>query len=351
MPCPSQTSGFNVPNYVRPKRFTLKQSKQFWFTCRDLHLTLYKSREEASQGAEPAHHINLRGCEVTPEVNIAQGRYGIKLEVPSAEGMTEMFIRCNTEEQYAKWMAACRLAAKGRSLADSSYDAEVKSIIAFLQMQHPAPAPAINPSALDIIPEDYVSPRFLRKFKGKLVQRILEAHANVKDLPLVDAKLNYIKAWQSLPEYGISLFIVKFMGHKKEELLGVAFNRLMRMDISTGDHIKTWRYNTMKTISIMDGFNLVVRAPVSHAVGQLYALKMRGCDKCRWHVDKICPSLSELTAERWQGAIQHVIKEEDRMFQLEGITDAVVDRLVINPADDSSDDSDLEGITPLSDSD
>jgi hypothetical protein len=80
----------------RPKRFTLKQSKQFWFTCRDLHLTLYKSREEAAQGAEPVHHINLRGCEVTPEVNITQGRYGIKLEVPSAEGMTEMFIRCNT---------------------------------------------------------------------------------------------------------------------------------------------------------------------------------------------------------------------------------------------------------------
>jgi kindlin 2 len=78
------------------------------------------------------------------------------------------------------------------------------------------------------------------------VQRILEAHANVKDLPLIDAKLNYIKAWQSLPEYGISLFIVKFMGHKKEELLGVAFNRLMRMDISTGDHMKTWRYNTLK---------------------------------------------------------------------------------------------------------
>ena len=82
-----------------------------------------------------------------------------------------------------------------------------------------------------------------------MVQKILEAHANVKDLPLIDAKLNYIKAWQSLPEYGISLFIVKFMGHKKEELLGVAFNRLMRMDISTGDHMKTWRYNTMKVCS------------------------------------------------------------------------------------------------------
>jgi kindlin 2 len=58
-------------------------------------------------------------------------------------------------------------------------------------------------------------------------------------------------AWQSLPEYGVSLFVVKFMGQRKEELLGVAFNRLMRMDLTTGDHIKTWRYNTMKVMSLL----------------------------------------------------------------------------------------------------
>jgi hypothetical protein len=40
--------------------------------------------------------------------------------------------------------------------------------------------------------------------------------------------------------------VVKFTGQKKDELLGVAFNRIMRMDINTGDHLKTWRYNTMK---------------------------------------------------------------------------------------------------------
>lgn len=82
--------------------------------------------------------------------------------------------------------------------------------------------------------------------KLQLVQRILEAHANVKDLSLVEAKLNYIKAWQSLPEYGISLFVVRFTGKGKDELLGIANNRLMRMDLHSGDHLKTWRYNTMK---------------------------------------------------------------------------------------------------------
>lgn len=89
--------------------------------------------------------------------------------------------------------------------------------------------------------------------------RILEAHANVKDLSLIDAKLKFIQAWQSLPEYGVTLFVIKFDGHKKEELLGVAHNRIMRMDINNGDHLKIWRYNTMKVsfrlISQYDAFD------------------------------------------------------------------------------------------------
>lgn len=75
------------------------------------------------------------------------------------------------EQQYAKWMAACRLAAKGRTLADASYESEVNSITAFLQLQRPAPAPAINPNSLDIVPEDYVAPRFTKKFKGKVCNK------------------------------------------------------------------------------------------------------------------------------------------------------------------------------------
>lgn len=78
------------------------------------------------------------------------------------------------------------------------------------------------------------------------VNRILEAHANVRDLTLLKAKMNFIEGWQSLPQYGVSLFVIKFDGHKKEELLGVAQNRIMKMDLNNGDHLKTWQYNTMK---------------------------------------------------------------------------------------------------------
>lgn len=72
------------------------------------------------------------------------------------------------EEQYAKWMAACRLASKGRSLADSSYDSEVASIKSFLSMQKPAHAPvvSINPGSVDS--SDFLSPRTHKKLKGKV---------------------------------------------------------------------------------------------------------------------------------------------------------------------------------------
>jgi kindlin 2 len=90
-------SNFNLQIvYYRPKRFTLKAFKRYWFTCRDLRLRLYKSREDANNDGQPIHDINLRGCEVTPEVSLTQAKFGIKLEVPSSEGMSEMYIRCDS---------------------------------------------------------------------------------------------------------------------------------------------------------------------------------------------------------------------------------------------------------------
>ena len=65
-------------------------------------------------------------------------------------------------------MAAFRLAAKGKTMADSGYNSEVKSIQAFLSMQHPACQPVINPATLDIQIEEDVAPRFFRKMRSKV---------------------------------------------------------------------------------------------------------------------------------------------------------------------------------------
>lgn len=85
-----------VSCYSRPKIFTLKAFKRYWFICRDLHLKMYKTAEDAERNALPVYSVSLKGCEVTPDVNISQNKFGIKLEVPSPEGMTEMCIRCDS---------------------------------------------------------------------------------------------------------------------------------------------------------------------------------------------------------------------------------------------------------------
>jgi len=237
--------------YYKPKRFALKSYKRLYFVCKNLYLLAYKNADSARKTGDLLFSVHLKGCEVTPALNLSANKFEVKLEVPSAEGMTEMFLKFNSEQQYASWLAASRLAAKGKTLADSSYEAEVNSIKAFLSMQSPASSPAINPNSIEIIAEEYVAPRFARRKNSRqLRQKILESHANVKDLNLLESKMNFVRAWQSLPEYGVSLFVVRFHGEKKEELLGVSSNRIMRMTLPEGNHIKTWRYSTMKAWNV-----------------------------------------------------------------------------------------------------
>ncbi|KAJ1065954.1 hypothetical protein K5549_013467 [Capra hircus] len=205
--------------------------RQHWVVFKETTLSYYKSQEEAP--ADPIQQLNLKGCEVVPDVNVSGQKFCIKLLVPSPEGMSEIYLRCQDEQQYARWMAGCRLASKGRTMADSRGSGN-----------HPqgpdASAEGLNPYGL-------VAPRFQRKFKAKqLTPRILEAHQNVAQLSLSEAQLRFIQAWQSLPDFGISYVVVRFKGSRKDEILGIANNRLIRIDLSVGDVVKTWRFSNMR---------------------------------------------------------------------------------------------------------
>ncbi|MCJ8736712.1 hypothetical protein PDJAM_G00015650 [Pangasius djambal] len=198
------TSIPELADYVKvfkPKKLTLKGPKQYWCTFKDITISCYKSREEAH--GIPTHQMNLRG----------------------------------------------------KTMADSSYNLEVQNILSFLKMQHMNPDPQIiEPITTDINPECLVSPRYLKKYKNKqpgnirdlISARILEAHQNVAQMSLIEAKMRFIQAWQSLPEFGITHFLAKFQGSKREELIGITYNRLIRIDASTRDAIKTWRFSNMK---------------------------------------------------------------------------------------------------------
>ncbi|KAG8443701.1 hypothetical protein GDO86_009031 [Hymenochirus boettgeri] len=232
----------------RPKKLTLKAYKQYWFVFRDTSIFYYKNKE-AGYG-EPIEKLNLRGCEIVPDVNVAQKRFGIKLLIPFAEGMNDICLRCDNESQYSKWMAACILASKGKTMADSSYRQEVQNILSFLRLKNSNTNSSQVPSDLenvDMKPECFVSPRYSKKYKTKqLAARILEVQQNIIQMSLVEAKLRFIQAWQSLPEFGLAYYLVRFRGSKKDDLLGVSFNRLIRIDIATKDPITTWRFSNMK---------------------------------------------------------------------------------------------------------
>lgn len=43
----------------------------------------------------------------------------------------------------------------------------------------------------------------------QITARILEAHQNVAQMSLIEAKMRFIQAWQSLPEFGITHFIAR----------------------------------------------------------------------------------------------------------------------------------------------
>uniref|UniRef100_A0A4W3KDT7 FERM domain containing kindlin 1 n=1 Tax=Callorhinchus milii TaxID=7868 RepID=A0A4W3KDT7_CALMI len=231
----------------RPKKLTLRPYKQYYVTFRDVSISYYKNKEVSQD--QPIEQINLRGCEVVPDVNVTGQKFGIKLLVPVSDGMNEVHLKCHNESQYAQWMAACKLASKGKTMADSSFLTEVHNIQTFLKMKNVNGLAQAVPDTvtMDISPESLVSPRYLKKFKNKqLVTRVLEARVNVAHMSLVEAKLQFIQAWQSLPAFGISYFVARFRGSKKDDLLGVSYNRLIRIDMATGDPLITWRYSNIK---------------------------------------------------------------------------------------------------------
>ncbi|TRY54756.1 hypothetical protein DNTS_031272 [Danionella cerebrum] len=229
----------------RPKRLTLKGYKQYWCKFQDTSISYYKNKEDCY--GEPIQQLNLKGCEVAPEVNVGAQKFCIKLLIPAPEGMNEIYLRCEDEKQYSRWMAGCKLASKCLTLLDSSYESEVKNIQTFLSMQRCNSSASTAQTDDTINTQSLVSPRYQKKYKPKqLTPRILEAYQNVAQLSLTSAILKFLQIWQALPDFGISYFMVRFKGSRKDEVLGIANNRLIRIDLGVGDVVKTWRYNNMR---------------------------------------------------------------------------------------------------------
>ena len=67
---------------------------------KELTLYSYRSQDDAHDQIKPSFIVNLKGCEITPDVNITRHRYGIKLAVPSVDGMSDLWIKCDSVMQF-----------------------------------------------------------------------------------------------------------------------------------------------------------------------------------------------------------------------------------------------------------
>lgn len=76
------------------------------------------------------------------------------------------------EDQYAEWVAACRLGSRGRSLADPTFVTEASAVRSLLALQRPQPGAALQhqsvPHLDHLQPDNFLAPRFLKKLKGKV---------------------------------------------------------------------------------------------------------------------------------------------------------------------------------------
>jgi kindlin 2 len=162
---------------MQPRRFTLRSSKSCFCVIKDCRLLCYKNHEE--RGAQPQITIRLLGAELTPDAQPAARKYMVKLEVPehAVTGASggEFWLRFEEQRQYVRWLAAFRLAARGKTMADAvAYESELRQIDELLALQQPvgrnvaASSTSLDPTLLDRMElDDLMAPRFLRKIKSR----------------------------------------------------------------------------------------------------------------------------------------------------------------------------------------
>uniref|UniRef100_A0A663FIF9 FERM domain containing kindlin 3 n=1 Tax=Aquila chrysaetos chrysaetos TaxID=223781 RepID=A0A663FIF9_AQUCH len=226
----------------RPRKLTLRGFRPTWAVLKETSLSYGRSPPVPG---EPLQQLNLRGCEVTPDVDVGAQKFCIKLLVAAPEGMSEIQLRCRDAPQYARWVAGCRLASRGRSLADASFGAEARGVLGVLGLPSLPPHPSLPPTPL--CPPAPLCPRTPASHSPPLVLRILEVLHRVGALSPAQARLRFLEAWRALPAGRRNPGVRRrFKGSRRDEVLGVGPSRLLRLDPGTGSVTRAWRYSALR---------------------------------------------------------------------------------------------------------
>lgn len=235
--------------YSKPSRLTLKTAKKHFFLLKGTTLTCYKD-EAAFSADQFIEKFNLSGAEVSPDVDVSKNRFIINISVATGSKEENVRLILEDSDDFCKWMAGARMVAKGKSLSRQGYEVELTSVKSVIALQHKSGGSQAA-SQEELHPEDVVPPRLLKKHKPKqIVRNILEAHSSMLNLTLMEARMKYIRNWMALQDFGVALFLVRFHRAKKDDVVGIAYNRLVLVDPQTLEHRKTWRYSAMRSWNV-----------------------------------------------------------------------------------------------------
>eukprot|EP00800_Vazella_pourtalesii_P014174 TRINITY_DN3528_c1_g2_i1.p1 TRINITY_DN3528_c1_g2~~TRINITY_DN3528_c1_g2_i1.p1 ORF type:complete len:638 (+),score=156.95 TRINITY_DN3528_c1_g2_i1:60-1973(+) len=225
--------------------FTLRGPKRYWFMLQGVTLCEYKSNEDKNIIGK----YNVKGAVSEADLDPDKNKYVINLQLECGD---DIRLLCDNSDEYVKWMASFKIAGRGEIITESKLDREKASVNAFIAMQtgksdtNGATPGAVKP---ELQPHLLLSQRFIKKYKSKLKdlsRKVVEAHASFLNLSLIDAQMQYIHNWMMQLDFGISYFVVQFTRPKREALLGIAFNRMVAIDIHSFDQIKVWRFAAME---------------------------------------------------------------------------------------------------------
>ncbi|XP_072776317.1 fermitin family homolog 3-like [Taeniopygia guttata] len=197
----------------------------------------------------PQQQLNLRGSEVTPQVDLGAQKFGIKLRLPGPGGGSETLLRCRDAPQFARWVCGCRAAAFGEgSPPPPALRAQLRGVLGVLgggrpQRGDPPGTPPRDPPD----PRRLLPPRLQRRLKGQqFPQRLLPVLLREGPLSPPQARLRFLQEWRALPGFGLGLFVVRFRGAPRDELLALGPSRLSRVPIGPGGAARGWSYRELE---------------------------------------------------------------------------------------------------------
>ncbi|XP_053823950.1 fermitin family homolog 3-like [Vidua chalybeata] len=195
----------------------------------------------------PQEQLNLRGCEVTPQVDLGAQKFGIKLRLPSPGGGGETLLQCRDAPQFSRWVCGCRAAAGGGSPSAAALRAQIRGVLGVLGVQPDGGDPPGTPPRPPPDPRRLLPPRLQRRLKGKqFTQRLLEVLLREGPLSPPQARLRFVEAWRALPGFGLGHFVVRFRGAPQDELLAVGPSRLLRLPLGSGAVRRSWSHRELQ---------------------------------------------------------------------------------------------------------